>query len=288
MRHKQLNENSGLKSYAVVLETGEEVMSCLQEFILVERISAAQITAIGAFSDLVLMYFDWEKKDYLRIPVREQVEVAALIGDVAEDPSGKPSPHIHLVMGKRSGAALAGHLAEGHVRRTLEVVVTESPVHLHKVKDKERFVAFWPPGVSHGVEYRAMRHKLATPSYSTQPRNLYVSDNACADISDDAKRRVASVLTLIVSRGCLARKDAGAEQSLRSVILRCEDGERTSHNDISSIIDALFASSTSGSVPRTRSYRRSPRTHHSLSTRSGSHVRIHRTYNANRLSLRQP
>jgi hypothetical protein len=135
MRHKLLNENNGLKSYAVVLETGEEVMSCLQEFVLVERIFGAQIT--GAFSDLVLMYFDWEKKDYLRIPVPEQVEVAALIGDVAEDPAGKPSLHIHLVVGKRTGAALAGHLAEGHVRPTLEVIVTESPVHLRKVKDKE-------------------------------------------------------------------------------------------------------------------------------------------------------
>jgi len=137
MRHKLLNENNGLKSYAVVLDTGEEVMSCLQEFVLTERIFAAEITAIGAFSDLVLMYFDWEKKDYLRIPVPEQVEVAALIGDVAEDPAGKPSLHIHLVVGKRTGAALAGHLAEGHVRPTLEVIVTESPVHLRKVKDKE-------------------------------------------------------------------------------------------------------------------------------------------------------
>jgi hypothetical protein len=51
------------------------------------------------------MYFDWETKDYLRIPVIEQVEVATLIGDVAEDPSGKPSLHIHLVVGKRTGAA---------------------------------------------------------------------------------------------------------------------------------------------------------------------------------------
>jgi uncharacterized protein len=137
MQHKRLNESSDLRSYVVVLETGEEVMSCLKEFVQAERISAAQMTAIGAFSDVVLMYFDWGKKNYLSIPVREQVEVAALIGDVAEDPSGKPSLHIHLVVGKRTGEALAGHLAEGHVRPTLEVIVTESPTHLRKVKDKE-------------------------------------------------------------------------------------------------------------------------------------------------------
>ena len=49
------------------------------------------------------MYFDWEKKDYVRIPVPEQVEVASLIGDVAEGPDGKPSIHVHLVVGKRDG-----------------------------------------------------------------------------------------------------------------------------------------------------------------------------------------
>jgi predicted DNA-binding protein with PD1-like motif len=113
------------------------VSACLQEFVTRERIFAAQITAIGAFSDVVLMYFDWEKKKYLPIPVHEQVEVASLIGDVAESPSGEPALHIHLVVGKRDGSAMAGHLGEAHVRPTLEVILTESPVHLHKVKDPE-------------------------------------------------------------------------------------------------------------------------------------------------------
>jgi hypothetical protein len=55
-------------------------------------------------------------------------------------------------------------------------------------------------------------------------------------------------------------------------------------------IDAMQSRlSTRGSAPRTSSNRRSPRSHHSLSTRTGSHGRIHRTYNpASRPSLRQP
>ena len=97
-------------------------MDCLKRFVAAERVSAAQLTAIGALSDVVLMYFDWEKKDYKRIPVREQVEVASLIGDVAEGPDGKPSLHIHLVVGRHDGSAMAGHLAEAHVRPTLEVI----------------------------------------------------------------------------------------------------------------------------------------------------------------------
>jgi uncharacterized protein len=145
MQHKKLHESSGQRTYAVVLETGEEVLACLDRFVRVEHISTAGLTAIGAFSDVVLMYFDWEKKDYLQIPVREQVEVASLIGDVAEDPSGQPAIHIHLVVGKRDGTAMAGHLGEGYVRPTLEVIVTESPAHLHKRKDPETGLALIRP-----------------------------------------------------------------------------------------------------------------------------------------------
>jgi predicted DNA-binding protein with PD1-like motif len=39
------------------------------------RTAAVQPTAIGAFSDAVLACLSWERKDYLKIPVRKQVEV---------------------------------------------------------------------------------------------------------------------------------------------------------------------------------------------------------------------
>ena len=145
MQTRLLHEDNGQRTFAVILETGEEVLTCLQRFVTREHLLAAQITAIGALSDVVLMYFDWDKKDYLKIPVREQVEVASLIGDVAEAPSGEPALHLHLVVAKRDGSAMAGHLGEAHVRPTLEVIMTESPMHLRKVKDPELGLALIRP-----------------------------------------------------------------------------------------------------------------------------------------------
>lgn len=141
MQHKRLHEKDGLRTYAVVLETGEEVMACLRQFITRERIFAAQITAIGALSDVVLQYFDWDKKEYQGIPVREQVEVASMVGDVAEGLDGEPTLHIHIVVGKRDGSAMAGHLARAHVRPTLEAIINESPAHLRKKKDPQSGLA---------------------------------------------------------------------------------------------------------------------------------------------------
>jgi len=124
-----------------VLSTGDEVLACLRDFITREKVHAAQLTAIGALSELVLMHFDWEKKEYQKLPVKEQVEVASLIGDVAEGPDGAPTLHIHIVVGTLDGSAKAGHLGEGRVRPTLEVIMTESPAHLRKVKDAETGLA---------------------------------------------------------------------------------------------------------------------------------------------------
>ena len=145
MQSKLLHDDAGQRTFAVVLEAGEEVTACLQAFVDQENLTAAQLTAIGAFSDAVLAYFDWERKQYLPIPVIEQVEVASLNGDVAIGPDGKRALHIHLVLGRRDGSALAGHLTKAHVRPTLEVIITESPAHLRKVHDAESGLALIRP-----------------------------------------------------------------------------------------------------------------------------------------------
>jgi predicted DNA-binding protein with PD1-like motif len=141
MQLKLIHENAGKRTFAVILQAGDEAMSCLREFAARERITGAQVTAIGAFRTAKLAFFDWEAKQYRPIPVEEQTEVASLIGDIAVAPEGSPSIHVHAVLGRRDGTALAGHLLEGHVRPTLEVIVTESPAHLCKVKEAESGLA---------------------------------------------------------------------------------------------------------------------------------------------------
>jgi hypothetical protein len=49
------------------------------------------------------------------------------------------------VLGKRDGSALAGHLACGEVRPTLEIVLHELPRHLHKRHDPETGLALIDP-----------------------------------------------------------------------------------------------------------------------------------------------
>lgn len=135
MRTKLLFETNGLRTFALVLDIGDEAMDCLGAFAARERITGAQLSAIGAFSRAVVTYFDWDEKRYLEIPVEEQVEVASLNGDIGVDEHDQPALHVHLVLGKRDGSAIAGHLKSGWVRPTLEIIVTETPEHLKRRRD---------------------------------------------------------------------------------------------------------------------------------------------------------
>ena len=140
MKSKLIYSERGEKFFALVFDTGDEVVSGITQFAKENDLDAASLTAIGAFSDATLGYLDIQRMEYERIPVREQVEVLSLVGDIALK-GEEPQLHAHVVVGRRDGAAMGGHLLEAHVRPTLEVVLVESPGHLRKKTDPETGLA---------------------------------------------------------------------------------------------------------------------------------------------------
>jgi predicted DNA-binding protein with PD1-like motif len=139
-----LLDATGARTWALIFDKGDEPVAGLTAFARAQKLGAAHFTAIGAFSDVTLGYFDRGKRDYKKIPLREQVEVLSLIGDVALD-DDEPKVHAHVVVGRADGEARGGHLLEGHVWPTLEVVLVESPRHLRKRHDPETGLALIDP-----------------------------------------------------------------------------------------------------------------------------------------------
>ncbi len=137
-------DSTGARTWALIFDKGDEPVSGLTAFAKSQGLGGAHFTAIGAFSEVTLGYFDRKARDYKKIPLREQVEVLSLIGDVALD-RGEPKVHAHVVVGRADGEARGGHLLEARVWPTLEVVLTESPRHLRKRHDPETGLALIDP-----------------------------------------------------------------------------------------------------------------------------------------------
>src|SRR5262249_3680223 len=124
MKSKLLHHENGLKTFALVFDKDDEVKESLLRFAAEKTLRGAQVTAIGAFSEVTLGFFDRKKKSYQEIPVKEQVEVLSFAGNIAEK-EGNPMLRAHVVVGKRDGTAHGGHFLKGHVWPTLEMIVTE-------------------------------------------------------------------------------------------------------------------------------------------------------------------
>jgi predicted DNA-binding protein with PD1-like motif len=139
MKSKRIAHN-GTITYAIIFDSGDEVIGGIESFAKETGVDAAHLTAIGAFSEAMLGYFEMDRKEYRRIPVEEQVEVLTLAGDITLE-DGEPKVHCHVVLGRRDGTALGGHLIEAKVRPTLEVMLTESPGHLHRRHDERTGLA---------------------------------------------------------------------------------------------------------------------------------------------------
>lgn len=140
----RLLEQGTQSTYVMIFDKDEEFVTEFTSWAKERKLGGSHFTAIGAFREAMLGYFDREKKNYRKIPIREQVEVLSLIGDIALK-DGDPQVHAHVVVGKADGTAQGGHILEARVWPTLEVILTESPKHLCRKFDPETGLALIDP-----------------------------------------------------------------------------------------------------------------------------------------------
>ncbi len=123
-------------AFLLVFDVGDEVVETLTRFAAERDIDGAWFTAVGAFERATLAWWDIEAKEYRPIPVNEQVEVCSLVGNIARTPDGARKVHAHVVVGLRDGGTRGGHLLEGHVRATLELMLNEAREPLVRRQDE--------------------------------------------------------------------------------------------------------------------------------------------------------
>jgi uncharacterized protein len=134
MKVRLLSENGGVKSYAIILAKGDEVMSGLTDFARQNKVASASFTAIGAFSHATVAWFDDGRKEFRLIPIKQQAELTSMVGNVTL--SGEQAvAHAHVSVASSDGTVRGGHLIDAYVFPTLEVFMTAYPTALHKQLD---------------------------------------------------------------------------------------------------------------------------------------------------------
>src|SRR3954465_5315852 len=146
MKARLVSDDPQSPIHVVILDSGDEAFAALTRFANEARITAASLTAIGAFEKATVGWLDFGSKTYKKIEVAEQCEVLSALGDVAIGDDGKASLHVHIVLGLSDGTTRGGHLLAGTVRPTLEVVLTEVPAMLRRKKRADLGIALIDAG----------------------------------------------------------------------------------------------------------------------------------------------
>jgi predicted DNA-binding protein with PD1-like motif len=120
--------------YVIRFDPGERFPDRLLDFLGAQSIGAGSLTGIGAMARSQVAFFDVDAREYQDIGVEEQVEVLTLSGNVALH-EGKPLVHAHVVLGRRDGSTVGGHLRWGIVGPTLEVFLRVLPQPLRRAVD---------------------------------------------------------------------------------------------------------------------------------------------------------
>ena len=145
MKSRLVWEQSGERTFVVVLDAGDEAFAAITEFADKNRLGGASLSAIGAFARATVGWFDLRSKTYRPIEIDEQCEGLTLLGDIAVGEDGRASVHMHAVLGLRDGSTRGGHFLKGIVRPTLEVTIVETPAHLRRRKQPGLGIALIQP-----------------------------------------------------------------------------------------------------------------------------------------------
>jgi predicted DNA-binding protein with PD1-like motif len=135
MKSKTFNP-AGRCDHLLVLDGGDDVMQSLIDFAQKKHIRGASLHGIGAFSKATVAYWNKETKVYEEISVEEQVEVLSIAGSLTVAAGDEVKVHAHVVLGRRDGSAIGGHLLRATVFPTLEVFVTDTGAPLVRAKDE--------------------------------------------------------------------------------------------------------------------------------------------------------
>ena len=104
-------------------DVGEELVSSIGGWCSEQGIEAAAVVAgIGMLSDIRIGRYDGS--EYLSRTIAESSEILSLQGNVSMK-EGEPFVHLHVSLADEDFSAVGGHLFEGTVSMTIELVMLE-------------------------------------------------------------------------------------------------------------------------------------------------------------------
>jgi uncharacterized protein len=124
------------RRYVLRFDKGEDVFTGLSAFADAHHVSAAAFQGIGACSEAEIGDFDVATKSYRKHPVKENLEIVSLIGNISML-EGKPAIHMHGSLSRADLSVVGGHIFKLVVSITCEIFLIKLEGGLKREMDSD-------------------------------------------------------------------------------------------------------------------------------------------------------
>ena len=122
--------------YVVRLQKGDEIITALRNAAGTRKIKGAFFLGLGVGKDLVLGYFDAGRKGYVKKVFEGEYEFTSLTGNISKFEDNMII-HCHVTITDEKFNAFGGHLFQGIVPATCEIIIFPFTRILRRKKDKD-------------------------------------------------------------------------------------------------------------------------------------------------------
>lgn len=121
--------------YILRFEKGDELMSCLEQFSLENKVSFASFTLLGATTDVQLGFFSLADKQYHWKNFTGEFEIVGGVGNIAHCET-KPMIHLHITIADAEYQTFGGHVKRLVVGATCELTLFSSNEYIERKFDE--------------------------------------------------------------------------------------------------------------------------------------------------------
>ncbi len=104
------------------IDRGEEVVSSIEKIAKAESIKLGKVSALGALGDFTVGVYKVSEQKYYPNHFTGDFEIVSLFGTICTK-EGEYYGHFHLSAGDGEGRVFGGHLNEGIISATCEMVI---------------------------------------------------------------------------------------------------------------------------------------------------------------------
>ena len=110
--------------HIIRLDRGEKIIESIKDFCAKKNIKLGYFFGIGALDEVELAHYVVENKKYTSKVFKQPLEIVSLIGNITTL-DNEVYLHCHITLGDEEMKAIVGHLKEGKIAATCEIILVK-------------------------------------------------------------------------------------------------------------------------------------------------------------------